>query len=232
MTYKKILECITIDSKRIPSGEILITVLAEGVGQKKLIVRGSQKITSKQAGNVDILSKFTGVIIERKSGFDYLIESRKIESYLQIFLEDEKMLNLIFQFLRILKISTQNLESENEISYDELKNTLFSPSSNKSKRILILWIITNLIKNSGFYNFKYIERIIKNNYKNIYFDDIKNIFVGENQNFNKIQIDKKTLKLILILSRCKMNIAKKLLVEDFIVENSFNFLYKIASNIF
>lgn len=230
MPYKKIIEAITIDSKQLATGETLITVIAKGIGKKSLIVRGSQKITSKQIGKVDILSRFHGVIVERKSGLDYLIESEQIANYFDFFSQNDEIQSAIFKLLSVIKFSSK--ENLNDFSYEDLQNTLFDSTTNEKYKISILWLLINIIETSGFFSFQIFENILRKNPKFIYFDDEINHFLISNSETSKILVKEKVLKLVLALKKFTLESSKKILVEKEFIDSAFFIVCKIASKIF
>ena len=137
--------------KRRDFGEAdrILTVFSQKMGKISVLAKGVRKITSRRAGNVELLNRVL-MYLHKGKNFWILTEAVSIDTY-QKLKEDLTLSTYAYHIIELVdKLTAEN--QENFILYDHLINLLERLSKNP-RQILIRAFEVKILSNLGFADF-------------------------------------------------------------------------------
>lgn len=142
-------EGIILKRKDLGEADRILTVLTYQKGKISVLAKGVRKITSRRAGNVELLNRSILYLHQAKS-FLILTEAQTIDTYPKL-KDDLTLSTYAFHIIELVdKLTAEN--QENRILYEHLVNVLQRLSRNP-RQILVRAFEAKILSNLGFLSF-------------------------------------------------------------------------------
>lgn len=167
-------EGIILKRRNLGETDRILTVFTHQKGKITVLAKGVRKITSRRAGNVELLNRSILYLHQAKS-FLILTEAQTIDTYPKLKM-DLTLSTYAFHIIELVdKLTAEN--QENSMLYEHLVNVLQRLSSNP-RQILIRAFEVKILTNQGFANFK--EGLLKN-LEDLSWDEIEKLKIDKKQ---------------------------------------------------
>lgn len=167
-------EGIILKRRNLGETDRILTVFTYQKGKITVLAKGVRKITSRRAGNVELLNRSILYLHQAKS-FLILTEAQTIDTYPRL-KSDLTLSTYAFHIIELVdKFTAEN--QENRILYEHLVNVLQKLSSNP-RQILIRAFEVKILTNQGFANFK--EGLLKD-LESLSWDSIEKLKIKEKE---------------------------------------------------
>lgn len=149
-------EGIILKRRNLGEADRILTVFSLQRGKITVLAKGVRRITSRRAGNVEILNRVLMYLHQGKN-FLILTEATSFDTYPKL-KEDLTLSTYAFHLIELVdKLTAEN--QENRILYEHLVSCL-QKLSRKPRQILIRAFEAKILSNLGFADFN--EGILKN----------------------------------------------------------------------
>lgn len=143
-------EGIILKRKNFGEADRIISVFTLQRGKISIIAKGVRRITSRRAGNVELLNRVSMYLYLGK-GLPILTEAESLETYSKL-KEDLTLSTYAFHIIELVdKLTAEN--QENRILYQHLVE-LLNRLSKKPRQILIRAFEAKILSNLGFMTFR------------------------------------------------------------------------------
>lgn len=144
------LEGIILKRRNLGEADRILTVFSYQKGKISVLAKGVRKITSRRAGNVELLNRVTMYLHQAKT-FLILTEAISLDTY-QKLKGDLTLSTYAFHIMELVdKLTAEN--QENRIVYEDLVNVLQRLSRNP-RQILVRAFEAKILSNLGFISFR------------------------------------------------------------------------------
>lgn len=174
-------EGIVLRRRNLGEADRILTVFSYQKGKISVLAKGVRRITSRRAGNVELLNRVIMYLHQAKT-FLILTEATSLDTY-QKLKEDLTLSTYAFHIIELVdKLTAEN--QENRVVYEDLVNVLQRLSRNP-RQILIRAFEVKILKYLGFANFgeadtKGIGKILKN-LEVLPWDEIEKMKINQKQ---------------------------------------------------
>ena len=167
-------EGIILKRRNLGETDRILTVFTHQRGKITVLAKGVRKITSRRAGNVELLNRSILYLHQAKSFF-ILTEAQTIDTYPQL-KTNLTLSTYAFHIIELVdKLTAEN--QENDMLYEHLVNVLQRLSRNP-RQILVRAFEAKILTNQGFESFK--EGLLKK-LENLSWDEIKKLKINEKE---------------------------------------------------
>lgn len=143
-------EGIILKRRNLGEADRILTVFSLQKGKISVLAKGVRRITSRRAGNVELLNRVSMYLHQAKT-FLILTEATSLDTY-QKLKEDLTLSTYAFHIIELVdKLTAENQESR--ILYEYLVNLLQRLSRNP-RQILVRAFETKVLSSQGFVNFR------------------------------------------------------------------------------
>lgn len=143
-------EGIILKRRNLGEADRILTVFTYQKGKISVLAKGVRRITSRRAGNVELLNRVSLYLHQAKT-FLILTEASSLDTYPKL-KEDLTLSTYAFHIIEIVdKLTAEN--DENRIVYEDLVNVLQRLSRNP-RQILIRAFEIKILSNLGFISFR------------------------------------------------------------------------------
>ena len=143
-------EGIILKRRNLGETDRILTVFTHQRGKITVLAKGVRKITSRRAGNVELLNRSILYLHQAKSFF-ILTEAQTIDTYPQL-KTNLTLSTYAFHIIELVdKLTAEN--QENDMLYEHLVNVLQRLSRNP-RQILVRAFEAKILTNQGFESFK------------------------------------------------------------------------------
>ena len=167
-------EGIILKRRNLGETDRILTVFTHQRGKITVLAKGVRKITSRRAGNVELLNRSILYLHQAKSFF-ILTEAQTIDTYPQL-KTNLTLSTYAFHIIELVdKLTAEN--QENDMLYEHLVNVLQRLSRNP-RQILVRAFEAKILTNQGFESFK--EGLLKK-LENLSWDEIEKLKINEKE---------------------------------------------------
>lgn len=143
-------EGIILKRRNFGEADRILTVFTLQKGKLSILAKGVRRITSRRAGNVELLNRVS-IFLHQTKGLPILTEAVGLESY-QKLKEDLTLSTYAYHIIELVdKLTAEN--QENPYVYTELVEVLKRLEKNP-RQILIRAFEAKILSNQGFVNFR------------------------------------------------------------------------------
>lgn len=167
-------EGIILKRRNFGEADRILTIFTLHKGKLSVIAKGVRRITSRRAGNVELLNRATLYLYQGK-GMPVLTEAESLETYPKL-KTDLTLSTYSYHLIELIdKLTAENQESR--IIYEHLVNVLKRLERNP-RQILIRAFETKLLSSLGFVSF---EEPLLQKLVNFSWDEIEKMEINEKQ---------------------------------------------------
>ncbi len=142
-------EGVVLKRRNFGEADRILTVFTISSGKMSVLAKGVRRITSRRAGNVELLNRVS-IFLHQTKGMPILTEAASIETYPKI-KGDLKLSTVAFHIIELIdKLTAENQESR--LLYEHLVQTL-KRLERKPRQILIRAFEVKILSLMGFANF-------------------------------------------------------------------------------
>lgn len=180
-------EGIILKRRNLGEADRIITVFTKSLGKITVLAKGIRRITSRRAGNVELLNRVSMYLHQAKS-FLILTEAISLETYQKI--KEELILSTYAYHLieLVYKLVAEN--QENRIIYENLVEVLKRLEQNP-RQVLIRAFEAKILSNLGFISFQNSEVELQFHPREGSLDILKKLEVLSWDQIEQIRLDKK-----------------------------------------
>src|SRR3990167_5881303 len=164
-------EGVILKRKNFGEADRILTVFTQSRGKISIVAKGVRRITSRRAGNVELLNRVSLFLYQGK-GMPILTEAEGLENLKS----DLTLSTVAFHIIELVdKLTAEN--QENRILYEHLVNCLKRLERNQ-RQIFIRAFEAKILTNLGFADFKdpLIVKLVNSNW-----DEIEKIEIDKKQ---------------------------------------------------
>lgn len=144
-------EGVVLKRKDFGEADRILTVFTNNRGKITVLAKGVRRITSRRAGNVELLNRVT-MFLHQTKGMPILTEASSIDTFEKI-KQDLTLSTYAYHILELVdKLTAEN--QENRSLYTELVEVL-KRLEKKPRQILIRAFEAKILSNLGFISFKH-----------------------------------------------------------------------------
>ena len=167
-------EGIVLKRKNFGEADRILTVFTTHRGKISVLAKGVRRITSRRAGNVELLNRVS-IYLHQTKGMPILTEAASIDTYSKL-KENLRLSAVAFHIIELVdKLTAEN--QENRSLYLELVEVLIRLERNP-RQILIRAFEAKILSNLGFTNF---ERGILEKLEVLPWDEIEELEIKEKE---------------------------------------------------
>lgn len=174
-------EGIILKRRNFGEADRILTVFTIGRGKISILAKGVRRITSRRAGNVELLNRVL-MYLHQGKGMPILTEAESLETFPKL-KEDLTLSTYAFYVIELVDKLTAE-EQGNRMLYDFLVEVLKRLQKNP-RQIFIRAFEAKILSNLGFINFKEIGVVREVR------DLLENLELGSWDEIEKIKINKK-----------------------------------------
>lgn len=142
-------EGIVLKRRNLGEADRILTVFTYQKGKISVLAKGVRRITSRRAGNVELLNRVSMFLHQAKT-FLILTEAASLDTY-QKLKEDLVLSTYAFHIIELVdRLTAEN--QENRVLYEHLVNVLQRLARNP-RQILVRAFEVKILSNSGFLSF-------------------------------------------------------------------------------
>ncbi len=142
-------EGIVLKRRNFGEADRILTIFTLQKGKLSILAKGVRRITSRRAGNVELLNRVALYLYQGK-GMPVLTEAESIENFPSL-KENLKLSTVAFHIIELVdKLTAEN--QENRILYEHLKQVLKRLEKNP-RQVLIRAFEVKILSNLGFLSF-------------------------------------------------------------------------------
>lgn len=143
-------EGIILKRRNLGEADRILTVFTSQKGKISVLAKGVRRITSRRAGNVELLNRVL-MYLHQGKGMPILTEADSLETF-QRLKEDLILSTVAFHILELVdKLTAEN--QENRILYDHLLEAL-KRLENNPRQLLVRAFEVKILSNLGFVTFR------------------------------------------------------------------------------
>ncbi|MBI2596968.1 DNA repair protein RecO [Candidatus Daviesbacteria bacterium] len=146
-------EGIVLKRRNFGEADRILTILSKSKGKIVVLAKGVRRITSRRAGNVELLNRVS-IYLHQTKGIPILTEAESIENFSRL-KEDLILSTVAFHIIELAdKLTAEN--QENGILYNHLVEVLQRLGKNP-RQILVRAFEAKILSNLGFMSFREIR---------------------------------------------------------------------------
>lgn len=170
-------EGIILKRSNLGEADRILTVFTLQKGKISVLAKGVRRITSRRAGNVELLNRVSMYLHQAKT-FLILTEATSLNTY-QKLKEDLTLSTYAFHIIELVdKLTAEN--QENRILYEHLVNVLQRLSRNP-RQILVRAFEAKILSNLGFLSFREDAEETLGKLEVLSWDEIEKLEIGEKE---------------------------------------------------
>lgn len=169
-------EGIILKRRNLGEADRILTVFTLQKGKILCLAKGVRRITSRRAGNVELLNRVS-IFLHQTKGMPILTEASCLETFREL-KEDLTLSTYAYHILELVDKLTA-LNQENRIVYENLVEVL-NRLERKPRQILIRAFEVKILVNLGFASFQNRGRILKRLEKGSW-DEIEEMEINEKE---------------------------------------------------
>ena len=143
-------EGVILKRRNFGEADRILTVFTLHKGKISVIAKGVRRITSRRAGNVELLNRVSMYLYQAK-GMPILTEAESLNNFSKL-KEDLKLSTYVYHIIEVVeKLTAEN--QENRILYEHLVEVLKRLERNP-RQILVRAFEAKILSNQGFVSFR------------------------------------------------------------------------------
>lgn len=176
-------EGIVLKRRDLGEADRILTVFTKKLGKISVLAKGVRRITSRRAGNVELLNRVL-VYLHQSKNFLILTEAAALDTY-QKLKADLTLATYSFHIVELVdKMTAEN--QENKIVYEHLVEVLKRLERNP-RQILVRAFEAKILSNLGFVSFREDKEILRK-MEALAWDEVEKIEISEEEAMELEQI--------------------------------------------
>lgn len=176
-------EGLILKRRNFGEADRILTVFTKHRGKISVLAKGVRRITSRRAGNVELLNRVSIYLYPGKN-FLILTEATSLDTY-QRLKEDLTLSTIAFHIIELInKLTAEN--QENPLLYSNLLEVLTRLSA-RPRQLLIRAFEVKILKLMGFWSIRNLKevsvktKILLSQLENLSWNEIEKMSIGEKQ---------------------------------------------------
>lgn len=199
-------EGVVLKRKNFGEADRILTVFTQNLGKIPVLAKGVRRITSRRAGNVELLNRVS-IFLHQTKGMPILTEAVSLNTYSKL-KQNLKLSTYAFHILELVdRLTAEN--QENRIVYEHLVEVLKRLERNP-RQILVRAFEAKILSNLGFVNFQSADQKKLVDLERLSWDEIEKMPINEKEALELEQVLRYHVEAVIESSLKSRQILKKI----------------------